>query len=133
MSKTIASPQFSIIVIFAGTALILLATLEPFNFQWHSITLQAWLDRFDLAPYSLFDFPRNIVLFMPLGGGMAALLGQRGMRRRQIFWLTLLVGFLLASMVESLQVFVPSRTPSFSDISAAVGSLPYFCVSCFVT
>jgi hypothetical protein len=118
-------PTFVAWGIFIGATLIILfATLKAFDFRFRPLTLQSYLDGFILGPSSLLDFPRNILLFMPFGFGLATLLRRRAWPDKRIWWMVGLSGFLLTWAVESLQLFLPGRTPSLSDmLSNTLGAL----------
>jgi hypothetical protein len=103
--------------IFVGSTLVILyLTLKAFDFRLRPLTLQTYLQGFILGPSSLLDFPHNILLFMPFGFGLGALLSKRGWPSERIWPAVALCGFLLTWSVESLQLFLPARTPSLSDI-----------------
>lgn len=118
-------PAFVAWSIFIGATLIILfATLTAFDFRFRPLTLQSYLEGFILGPSSFLDFPRNILLFMPFGFGLAALLSRRAWPAKRIWWMVGLAGFLLTWSVESLQLFLPGRTPSLSDmLSNTLGAL----------
>lgn len=121
---------FGIVVLSLGVAATLLATLWPFTFQWSALTGATYVGRFGLESNGPFDFTRNILLFLPFGIGLAALLVRRSKSRLEVFLLTLVSGFLLSLTAESLQVFLPSRTPNVFDLAAnTLGALLGF--GCF--
>lgn len=106
------------LLLVLSVAAILYATLRPFTFQWRALDLDAYLGSFGFEPSSPFDVPRNILLFLPFGFALASLLTWRGAGRATTFGLTLLAGFLLTLTVESLQIFLPGRTPTVPDLAA---------------
>ena len=99
-----------------GLLLILLGTLAPFNFTPLSMGKKEALRSFFQHPSDGFDFYGNIVLFFPYGVGLGLLLKERVMP----LWMKLvsLVGlsFGLTVTVEVLQLFLPSRSSSATDI-----------------
>jgi len=103
-------------LLLAGVLLILYTTLNPFTFSFRPLSLAAYLASFEIPPSNSLDFPRNILLFMPLGFALAGLLLHAGVGRRKTAVFTLFAGFLLTWLVESLQIFLPGRTPSLSDL-----------------
>lgn len=106
-------------LIFVGGLLIILyTTLKPFEFQFRSLTLGDYLAGYEIPPSSFLDFPRNILLFVPIGFSLAAILDQRGWPRSRIRLAVLACGFLLTLMVESLQQFLSFRQPSAADLIA---------------
>ena len=96
--------------------LILLGTLAPFNFTLLSIGKKEALRSFFHHSSDEFDFYGNIVLFFPYGLGLGLLLKGRVVP----LWMKLvsLVGlsFGLTVTVEVLQLFLPSRASSATDI-----------------
>lgn len=101
---------------------IVVSTLFPFGFQplcpleFRSIVTQFdWtVIRHDYAT----DIPRNILLFLPFGFGVAALVVGRNPRRAPMVLGVIGVGLGLSISVESLQLFMPARASSLSDILA---------------
>ena len=112
--------------IFA-TLFIFAATLFPFRFFPDETAFRRsepflhWLS-LDIANYQ--DFAGNILLFVPFGFGLACLAGEK--RQRNIL---MLIGSLVAAAcvsfaVELLQVFLPTRDPSWADVAAnSIGSV----------
>ena len=110
--------------LFGGLLLILYLTLMPFQFYLRGMTLAEYADFYELFPSSLFDFPRNVLLFMPFGFGLTAVLDERGWSRKRTAFAVLLAGLLLTLTVESLQQYIPDRQPSVSDlVSNTLGAL----------
>ena len=105
-----------ILWLMGGLLLILLGTLGPFNFTPLSMGKKEALRSFFQHPSDGFDFYGNIVLFFPYGFGLGLLLKGRVMP----LWMKLvsLVGlsFGLTVTVEVLQLFLPSRSSSATDI-----------------
>ncbi len=98
--------------------LVLLMTLFPFNFThpegfaFRNITLYFY------HPSNFSDFLLNIILFIPFGFSLTYLLSQGKLK-----WIGTLIILLLASCslsftVESLQIFLPLRSSTISDILA---------------
>jgi len=111
---------FAILFIFA-------ATLFPFRFFPDETAFRRsepflhWLS-LGIANYQ--DFAENILLFVPFGFGLACL--ARKKRQQNIL---MLIGSLVAAAcvsftVELLQVFLPTRDPSWADVAAnSIGSV----------
>jgi glycopeptide antibiotics resistance protein len=102
-----------------GAALYL--TLFPFDFFTQGpLSPQAVLARFDLnfiSRYTLKDFPRNVLLFMPIGLGLAGLLPLRWPRPARL-GLTLLVGLAFSAGIEVGQSFLHDRFSAAADVLA---------------
>ena len=97
---------------------VIAATLWPFTFELHSLRWAEYVSGFELVPSTILDLPSNILLFMPFGFGLASQLDRRGRFHGAALPLTLLTGFLATACIESLQIFVPDRTASVSDVIA---------------
>jgi glycopeptide antibiotics resistance protein len=97
---------------------ILAPTLWPFTFHFHRLTWAEYVASFSLVPSAVLDFPANILLFMPLGFGLASLLDRCGISRGVKLYLAIIIGFLAAASIESLQIFLPHRTANVSDVIA---------------
>jgi VanZ family protein len=67
-------------------------------------------------PEDWLDFPANMVLFVPLGFGLACLTTKRGLGKLSAILVILTAGFCLSLGIEILQIFLPSRFSSVSDI-----------------
>jgi len=116
----------------AGALLVLMATLFPFDFYWpagHSFSDIARNFVWDITRHStqnkIYDITTNIVLFIPLGLGVAARIFRGGWRRRHIALIgAAAAGFVLSATVEILQLFLAERDASLIDIlSNTTGAL----------
>jgi VanZ family protein len=96
--------------------LILFVTLFPFNFSIkYDFSIRYIVSYFN-NPSSFKDVVLNIVLFIPFSFSTTHLL-----HRRKLNWIFILIAILLASsglsfMIEVLQIFLPSRSPTLTDI-----------------
>lgn len=114
--RPIFSQASNLLIVITSIFLVLLATLYPFNF---SIP-----DRFSLPEiFASFnnasnfqDQINNFLLFMPLGFGFTRLLQKLRIKPRVQIFIVTLVSAGLSLTVEVLQVFLPSRMPTPSDI-----------------
>ena len=91
----------------------LLLTLSPFRFSWRTDWDISWLG--DLS-----DAPANMLLFLPVGYFVRLALQRSHPHpvRNAVLW-----GALLSTCVEVLQLFLPDRLSSISDIlSNAAGA-----------
>jgi hypothetical protein len=109
------------LLLACGTLFICVATLWPFTFEFRPIDWRQFVGAFAVEPSTLLDLPRNIFLFVPFGMGVAWLLDARGMPQRVSLALTAAAGLAMTVSVESLQVFLPGRTPNVSDIWSNAG------------
>lgn len=81
--------------------------------------VSAFRDRFRLIGESGWnDFLNNVLLFLPLGFGLACLAQAGALGRPTQLLMVLIIGSGLSFSIEVLQVFSPSRFPSLSDVLA---------------
>ncbi len=128
--RSSSSRRIAVLWLVGGLLLILLGTLAPFNFTRLSIGKKDALRSFFQHSSDWFDFYGNILLFFPYGLGLGLLLKSRVMP----LWMRLvsLVGlsFGLTVTVEVLQLFLPSRASSATDIvtNTIGGTLSGLCI-----
>ncbi len=72
----------------------------------------------------------NLLIFVPFSFGLAGLLHQSGRSWSRVTWITVLTVLALSTAIELLQVYIPERVPSLTDIgmnglSALVGVALY--------
>ncbi|MBW4634196.1 MAG: VanZ family protein [Iphinoe sp. HA4291-MV1] len=114
LDKSVFPGDFILVII--SILLVLFATLYPFIFSFpDSLSLPALVDSFDNTSFFK-DQVNNILLFTPLGFGFASLLQRIRMKATSQFLIVILVSAGLSSTVEVLQVFLPSRAPTPTDI-----------------
>jgi glycopeptide antibiotics resistance protein len=108
---------------------VLVATLYPFNFALpDNLSLPGIVASFDNIS-SVKDQVNNILLFMPVGFGLSALLQRVRINPIIKFLTIILISAGLSTLVEFLQVFLPSRAPTPADIinNSAGGMLGIIC------
>lgn len=119
-------------IALAGIVLILFATTFPFSIQFPPGTIAHIVaNGFETNPFRhdhaglLEDFLLNIVLFMPMGFGVAGMLRRAGRSITVVLIWTCLVGLLLTCIVEGVQLgMAETRDSSLSDIiSNSMGAL----------
>lgn len=109
-------------VILLGAIVIVVSTLYPFKFTALNHSLLQELFRGLRQRSSPLDFFANIVLFAPVGFGFACALAKRRASVVTKLLTIMLICGALSLTIEILQIFLPSRKSSFSDIiSNAVG------------
>lgn len=109
---------------------ILICTLFPFQFflqdtsSRRAVSFLLWLEPY---PDGFRDFTENIILFMPFGFGWACWACQRRWKQPWVWTTAFAAGAGLSYMVEFLQVFLPTRGPSWWDVlSNTIGTLVGF-------
>ena len=112
--------RWASVILVCGLLLVLYTTLFPFEFfRIEGEGPKEFANYFDLRlvkPDALTDYPRNVLLFLPIGFGIAALLKKRGRSTRTMLVSALVVGFCLTLLVETLQLFLPDRQTSLADV-----------------
>jgi glycopeptide antibiotics resistance protein len=105
-------------IFVASLLLILFLTLFPFDFAVeHGFSLQQIVRSFH-HPTSPTDVIGNIWLFIPLGFGLTCLLYIARLQRIAIAIAVVIFSGSLSLTVEVLQVFLPSRASTLTDILA---------------
>ncbi|MCC5610255.1 VanZ family protein [Nostoc sp. CHAB 5834] len=130
MNKSpISSQIFNFLIVITSILLVLLATLYPFNFYIpDSFSLPEFFANFNNAS-NFQDQVNNFLLFMPLGFAFTRLLQKRRIKTGVQVFIVTLVSAGLSLTVEVLQVFLPSRMPTPSDIinNSIGGFLGFVC------
>ncbi len=103
-------------LVITSVLLVLIATLFPFNFTPNDLSFQAIFRSFFSHPSSLNDLVGNVILFLPFGFGLADLTRQKGFNHLGAVLIGSVVSSTLSLTVETLQVFLPSRSSSVIDI-----------------
>ena len=122
---------FNFLIIIISILLVLLATLYPFNFSMpDSFSLPEVFASFNNAS-NFQDQVNNFLLFIPLGFGITRLLQKRRIKTGVQVFIVTLVSAGLSLTVEVLQVFLPSRMPTPSDIqnNSIGGFIGFICFS----
>jgi VanZ family protein len=110
------------LITLGALALNLWLRLTPFDFVWAGRV--PW-ERLSPAPLTLRDVPLNVLLFVPLGFGLAGLMRNHRLHRfhrlsESICEICVICGLLLflSVMLEAAQLFLPERAPSLADVVA---------------
>ena len=110
-NKEMIGRRTSMMIAFCGLLLILYKTLYPFDFCFretysnigYHFLLLGW------GKSGIMDFQGNVLLYIPLGFGLAGYLIQTvRLARMTSLALAILVSFGLSYTVEVLQVFLPT-------------------------
>lgn len=106
-------------ILILAIAGILFLTLFPFRFDFHAKLprhVSPFLLQSGMKSVGAFDDLLNVLLFIPLGFGLAAKLRQEGRPRGTALALTFAAGALTSYTVEFLQNYVPSRDSGWHDV-----------------
>ena len=107
------------LITLGALALNLWLRLTPFDFVWNG---RVQLERLSLAPLTLRDVPLNVLIFVPLGFGLAGLMRNHRLHRLEdpICEICVICGSLLflSVLLEAAQLFLPERAPSVADVVA---------------
>ena len=102
------------IAFIAYTAIIFFLTVIPFRFRSPEIHHFPW----PIGPsqFEYFDLWANIFFFIPFGFSLHFLLSSTS--HYHSVWKALLIGCGVSFTIETLQIIIPARYPSFSDLFA---------------
>ena len=121
------SDRYAYRMVGCAVFLILIATLFPYQFflqetaERRAAPFPLWLS---VTPGSLLDFGKNVLLFVPFGFGLGCWAQKKCWSRFSSLAVVISAGAGLSYAVEFLQVFLPTREPSWQDVVAnTIGSL----------
>ncbi len=104
-------------IFICSFVIVILVTLFPFNFCIKDVSLDVIAKSFHHSSY-LEDVLANIILFFPFGFGLTGMSQQRQLRRITALMLVLAASASFSLIIETIQVFLPSRAPTLTDIQA---------------
>jgi VanZ family protein len=131
------TPSLEVLLVACSLLLIIALTLYPFTFNEPENILSlpiffkgigegglpgllsaTFVQPFQSETYKLKHFEpiANVFLFMPLGGSLAYLIRRLGGTWTATFLLVALIGPVFSLTIETIQVFLPSRTSAIADI-----------------
>ncbi len=116
--------SWSYLLLIVSSVLIVTATISPFNFVTiDDLSIGLIIDRFR-GSTNIKDYVRNILLFLSFGFAWGKILSYKKYQRWQVLILSFLFSAIFSSSIELIQILLPSRTSSFSDIICnALGGL----------
>jgi glycopeptide antibiotics resistance protein len=95
---------------------VLIFTLSPFNFTIKDgLSLQEFISNFGRSS-EFNELFANVLLFVPLGFGLTGLVLKRARSLKLSILIALVLSTSLSTVVETIQVLLPSRTSSLTDI-----------------
>jgi VanZ family protein len=123
------------LLVIASIITVAIATLYPFNFSIpQNFSVSTIFTSFDNTSF-FNDQINNVLLFMPLGFGLASIFQRHQVKALLQILLVIIAGASLSFSVELLQSFLPSRSPTPADIlNNTIGAFVglgcfYFCDS----
>ncbi len=112
----LSKKKISFFILINSLFLILFLTLFPFRFSWQEDFYLREINHYFYHPSNLGDFLTNIIFFIPFGFSLSYLLIDKKIIWRRIAIVIVLASFSLSLTVETLQIFLPSRSSSLTDI-----------------
>lgn len=115
-----AAGYWAIFMTASSLFLVLATTLLPFSFDiQNSFSFSGFFYRFFNQSIVLDDLTSNIILFLPLGFGLASILQSKLLISvRATLIISLIASGSLSLSVEAMQAFLPLRSPSVPDLLA---------------
>lgn len=107
-------------IILLGMILIIVSTLYPFKFAITGTSPIREIIRSFRSGSGLVDVLANVVLFLPLGFGLGSAIAKRPFKPATKLVAVFLICGVLSLGIELLQVFLPGRKPTPSDVVANV-------------
>lgn len=128
--------QWAFFFVCGGIIFVLMLTLFPYDFFFREV-----MDEFNYnyllsrveRPNDLDDIIANVFLFMPFGFGVGCLTRQLKLTKKIALLVVAVASFGLTFSVEFLQIFLPTRNPSYVDLSTNTigGVIGFFCFQFF--
>ena len=124
--------QWANLLVTLGLIFVLIPTLFPYDFFFREIISQLnyeYLLSRTTRPSDTSDLIANVLLFIPFGFGVTCLSWKINLRAKSVLFVVA-SSFGLSFVVEFLQIFLPTRNPSYIDLSMnSFGGFVGFC--CF--
>lgn len=111
--------------LLVSAILAIVATLTPFDFVVPQ-NIGSPTQIFEQFRHSstVKDYWQNILLFLPFGISLAAVLSSTKLNYTSILIVSIVASFCLSLLVETLQFFLPIRVSNFSDVATnTIGGL----------
>ena len=126
------SEHWAFFVVVCNVCLIAIVTLFPYTFiARDNLSIIMLLKRSFEPTSDIYDAISNIVLFLALGFGLAEIFDRRFLGKLPISIVSLIFSASLSLTVETLQIFLPKRTPSIFDLltnttGGVLGTLAFY-------
>ncbi|MEM7592212.1 MAG: VanZ family protein [Cyanobacteria bacterium P01_A01_bin.83] len=128
-----ACQSWEIWLVLSNIIVIVIATLSPFKFiERDHLYLMMMLKGFFRPNSDIYDVIANILLFLPFGFGFGKIFQQRFSSNLVLLTISLLLSTTVSLIVETLQIYLPTRTPNFIDLlsnilGGVLGTVIWFC------
>jgi len=114
---------------------IIFLTLFPFRLDPYARPLpqrSPFLPGDSLKMVGRLDFTLNVLLFVPFGAGLAAIMRKRGAGRGAGLLVAMAAGALTSYLVELLQLYIPMRDSGWNDVvsNSLVRFYDLSCLNC---
>jgi VanZ family protein len=103
-------------LLIASLSGIYFATIFPGNFIIPNLLSWQYISEQFYHATNIKDYIRNILLFLPLGISLSGTIAPKKYQEWQIIIINLLLSAILSSNIELIQILLPGRTSSVSDI-----------------
>jgi len=108
---------WAVILFASSTALILIVTLFPYTFTARNdLSLIMLLQHSFDSNIDTYDLISNVLLFITLGISIAGIFHRRFSSKLSVLMISLIISISLSLTVETMQIFLPQRTPSALDL-----------------
>lgn len=116
---------WAMFLVAGSVTIVLIVTLLPFSFDTSAyISLAMISEKFFDQKLSIEDLIANVLLFFPLGFGLAGVMQDRPFTKQQTLFVSLIFSGSLSLSVEALQILLPMRSPSILDLfSNSIGGV----------
>jgi VanZ family protein len=128
--------RWASILICCGVIFVIVPTLFPYDFFFSEIFSQLSYDYLlsrVARPDDIYDIIANVFLFIPFGFGIGCLTGKHKLSVKIALVVASFASFGLTFFVEFLQIFLPTRNPSYVDLTTNTtgGLVGFFCFQLF--
>jgi|GEM_PF-2023631 len=116
MGYTVTRKSVAYYILIANFIIIILVTLYPFDFiNPQTISRSQIIASFHYST-TIKDYVRNVLLFIPWGIAFAGFITHRNYNPTRSIFLSFLASAIFCSNIELIQILLPTRTSSLSDI-----------------
>ena len=103
-------------ILIASLITIILVTVYPFNFLYPISRSRSQILASFYYTTTIKDYVRNILLFIPWGIALARFTSTKTHNCGRVILISFFASAIISSNIELIQILLPTRTSSFSDI-----------------